>query len=136
MVEEAPSRGDGRERVWQRSPGGGNVAFDADRNDPPELWEAGRLLIDAVLARDDAQARRWAATAAEDDPEWSHASWIGKINIVLTAEELEKLNAAVIDLVRQYQVSRRPEPPAEARPVVVNYRAFPTDRLAPPNMKQ
>jgi DNA-binding transcriptional ArsR family regulator len=131
LVEEAPSRGDGRERVWRHRPG--EVLFDADPDDPPELWEAGRMFIDAILARDDAQARRWAATVAQDDPEWSHAAAITKTNIVVTAEELEKINQAVLDLLRPYQVARRADPPVDARPVLVNYRAFPTDRLPPPD---
>lgn len=134
LVEEAPSRGDGRERVWRHRPGA-DVLFDADRDDPPEVWEAGRMLIDAVLARDDAQVRRWAATVAQDDPEWTHAAWITKSTIVVTADELEKLNRAVLDLLRPYQMTRRTDPPAGSRPVVVNYRAFPMDSLAPPDAK-
>jgi DNA-binding transcriptional ArsR family regulator len=136
MVEEAPSRGDGRERVWQRIPGTSGVAFDPNSDDPPELWEAGRVLIDAVLQRDDSLARRWADTAAGDEPDWAHAARITKTHILVTAEELEKLNEAVEELVRPYSFMRRLDAPPGARPVAVNYRAFPTDRLAPPDVKQ
>jgi DNA-binding transcriptional ArsR family regulator len=135
LVEEAPGRGDGRERVWQRPSRSAGVEFDADRDDPPEVWEAGRMLIDAVLTRDDALIRRWAATAQADDPEWQHAARIAKRNIVVTADELKKLNQAVEDLLKQYVAGRRTEPPADARPVAVNYRSFPIDRLAPPDVK-
>ncbi len=136
MVEEAPSRGDARERVWRRRPGTSGLTFDPNSDDPPELWEAGRLLIDAVLARDDAQIRRWAETAATDDPEWTHAPRITKTHILVTAEELEKLNDAVEELIKPYSFMRRLDAPPGARPVAVNYRAFPTDRLAPPDVKQ
>src|SRR5262249_48338445 len=131
MVEEAPSRGDGRERVWQRSPGTTSVAFEPDKSDPPELWEAGKILIDAVLARDDALVRRWARTVESDDPEWSHASRISKTHILVTGEELEKINHAVEELIKPYSFMRRLDAPEDARPVAVSYRAFPTDRLAP-----
>ena len=136
LVEEAPGRGDGRERVWQRPSRTAGVEFDADRNDPPEVWEAGRMLIDAVLTRDDTLVRRWAATAQADEPEWQHATMIVKRNIVVTAKELEKINQALEDLLKQYVAARRTDPPADARPVVVNYRSFPIDRLAPPDVKQ
>jgi DNA-binding transcriptional ArsR family regulator len=136
LVEEAPSRGDGRERVWQRSADTTGVTFDADKDDPPELWEAGKVLIDAVLARDDALVRRWAATAEKEDPEWGHASRITKTHILVTAEELEKINQTVEELIKPYSFMRRLDAPPEARAVAVNYRAFPTDRLAPPDVKQ
>jgi DNA-binding transcriptional ArsR family regulator len=135
LVEEAPSRGDGRERVWQRRPGTSGVTFESGDDDPPELWEAGRLLVDAVLARDDSLARRWADTAASDDAEWKHVSRITKTHILVTAEELEKINEAVEELIKPYSFMRRLGAPAGARPVAVNYRAFPTDRIAPPDVK-
>jgi DNA-binding transcriptional ArsR family regulator len=135
LVEEAPGRGDGRERVWQRRSGTAGVEFDADQDDPPEVWEAGRVLIDAVLSRDDALVRRWAKTAETDDPAWSHAVRIAKTHILVTAEELEKINTTIGDLLKQYAAARRTDPPADARPVAVNYRSFPIDRLAPPDVK-
>jgi DNA-binding transcriptional ArsR family regulator len=136
LVEEAPSRGDGRERVWQRRAGTSGVTFDPDHDDPPEVWEAGRVLIDAVLARDDALARRWAATADNDDPQWSHVSRISKSHILVTAEELEKINEEFDELIKPYSFLRRLNAPEGARPVAVNYRTFPTDKLAPPDVKQ
>jgi DNA-binding transcriptional ArsR family regulator len=135
LVEEAPTRGDGRERVWQRRPGARGVTFDAD-TDAPELWAAGRVLIDAVIARDDALVRRWAETADSDDPAWSHAARITKTHILATADELGKINDAVADLIEPYLFMRRQDAPGDARPVAINYRAFPTDRLAPPDVKQ
>jgi hypothetical protein len=94
------------------------------------VWEAGRILVDAVLARDEAQARQWAESADSDDPEWHQVSRITKSHLLLTADELEKINEAVEDLLKPYSFMRRLSPPDGARPVVVNYRAFPIDRLA------
>jgi DNA-binding transcriptional ArsR family regulator len=133
LVEEAPSRGDGRERVWQRASNG--IQFEAGPNEPPEVWEAGRILVDAVLARDEAQARQWAESADSDDPEWHQVSRITKSHLLLTADELEKINEAVEDLLKPYSFMRRLSPPDGARPVVVNYRAFPIDRLVSSDVK-
>ncbi|WP_338090456.1 metalloregulator ArsR/SmtB family transcription factor [Planosporangium thailandense] len=133
LVEDAPSRGDGRERVWQRV--SGPLRFEAGPNDSPEVREAGQALVDAVLDRDDAQARQWAEAAAFDEPEWYDASRISKNYILVTAEELQKINEAVEELIKPYSFMRRLDPPAGARPVAINYRAFPIDRLASEDSK-
>jgi DNA-binding transcriptional ArsR family regulator len=125
LVEEAPSRGDGRERVWQRK--GGGLTFDAEQSDPPEVWEAGRVLMDAVLDSDDAKIRQWVRSAQFDDPEWFHAARITKTHLLVTAEELEKINEAIEELIKPYGFMRRISAPDGARAVQVNYRAFPTD---------
>jgi DNA-binding transcriptional ArsR family regulator len=127
LVEEAPSRGDGRERVWRRRAGG--LEFDAQQTDPPEVWEAGRILVDAILARDDAQVRQWAESADSDAPEWHRVSRITRTHLLVTADELDKINEAVEELLKPYSFMRRLNPPTGARPVVVNYRGFPIDRL-------
>jgi DNA-binding transcriptional ArsR family regulator len=128
LVEEAPSRGDGRERVWQRA--GGGFQFEAGPNDPPEVLDAGRILFEAVIARDEAQARQWGNSASSDDPDWYAASRLSKAHVLVTADELQKINEAVEELLKPYSFTRRLSPPEDARPVVVNYRAFPIDRLA------
>jgi DNA-binding transcriptional ArsR family regulator len=134
LVEEAPQRGDARERVWQRS--GAGIAFDARPGDSSEVWEAGRALMDAVLAQDEEQARRWFAGAAGDDPRWWDASRIVRSHVLVTTEELQQINEAVEELLRSYSFVRRLTPPPGARPVMVTYRAFPTDGVAPPDVKE
>jgi DNA-binding transcriptional ArsR family regulator len=128
LVEEAPSRGDGRERVWQRARSG--LQFEAGPNESPEVWEAGQILVDAVLARDEVQVRRWTESAPTDDPVWYAVARITKNHLLVTADELQKINEAVEELLKPYSFMRRLNPPDGARPVVVNYRAFPIDRLA------
>ncbi|NJC82079.1 helix-turn-helix transcriptional regulator [Planosporangium mesophilum] len=133
LVEEAPSRGDGRERVWKRT--GRRIQLDAGPNDPPEVLDAGRLLTDALLARDEAQARQWWEVAASEDPEWYAASRLSKTHIVVTADELQQLNEAIEELIKPYSLMRRLSTPEGARPVAVSYWAFPIDRLASGDVK-
>jgi DNA-binding transcriptional ArsR family regulator len=133
LVEEAPSRGDGRERVWRRASDG--FQFGAGPDEPPEVWEAGRILVDAVLARDEAQARQWAKSAPSEDPDWYDVSRISRSHILVTPEELRQLNEAIEELIKPYSLMRRLNAPEGARPVAVNYRAFPIDRLAPGDAK-
>src|SRR5581483_975952 len=50
LVEEAPGRGDGRERLWRSAvPGGFMVATEQDPDAPPEVRAAEDELIDAFL---------------------------------------------------------------------------------------
>ncbi|MGC9668247.1 ArsR/SmtB family transcription factor [Planosporangium sp. 12N6] len=133
LVEEAPSRGDGRERVWQRA--GGGFRVEVAPTDPPEVWDAERTLVDAMLARDESQVRRWAQAAPSDDPDWYAASRFNRSHVLVTAEELQQINEAVEKVLEPYSFMRRLNPPEGARPVAVNYRAFPIDRLASEDVK-
>jgi DNA-binding transcriptional ArsR family regulator len=133
LVEEAPSRGDGRERVWRRA--GSGFRFETGPNDSPEVMDAGRVLVDAVLDRDEAQVRQWVGSAPSEDPAWYAASQLSKRSILVTADELQKINDAVEELVKPYSVARRLHPPEGARPVAVTYRAFPIDHLASTDVK-
>jgi DNA-binding transcriptional ArsR family regulator len=133
LVEEAPSRGDGRERVWQRA--GRGFSFEVGPTEPPEVLDAGRILYDAVISRDEAQVRQWGEVASSEDPEWYAASRLSRTHILVTAEELQQINAAVEELIEPYTFMRRLSPPDGARPVAVNYRAFPIDRLASGDVK-
>src|SRR3954447_21600704 len=68
LVEEAPSRGDGRERVWRTAIRGMNI--DSGQDSSPEDWAAGRELATLFLEREDARARDWFDRARAEAPEW------------------------------------------------------------------
>ena len=93
LVEEAPSRGDGRERVWQTRTVGMTVDGDPDQSQEP--------------------------------PEWAKAATFSEGLLMLTAEELTELTAAVHELFRTYSRARRTDPPPGARQVSAVFRAFP-----------
>src|SRR5262245_7765262 len=57
LVREAPTRGDGRERVWQASHPGYSVAGDHDASD--EQIEAEKLVTEAMLARQNDRVRQF-----------------------------------------------------------------------------
>src|SRR5215813_734299 len=56
LVEEAPSRGDGRERVWRAVHT--SLRIDAESHSP-ETLSAARALMEMVLARDDQRVAKW-----------------------------------------------------------------------------
>jgi DNA-binding transcriptional ArsR family regulator len=134
LVEEAPSRGDGRERVWQTQVRGFTIepAPGASR----DTRQAERELTDAFLDREEERVRRWLARSGDEPQEWYAASAISEGILLLTAEELNALNDAVLEMIRRYTRHRRPDPPPGARLVSALYRAFPIDDpLAPADVK-
>jgi DNA-binding transcriptional ArsR family regulator len=122
LIEEAPSRGDGRERVW-RSP---MAQFDigAERGAPEDVHLAERELVEAVLAQQAAQVRRWLDVAKDEPEEWYTVSVMHQTQLTLTPAELAELNEAVFALMTPYR--ERTEPPEGARRVSVAYRALPS----------
>jgi DNA-binding transcriptional ArsR family regulator len=124
LVEEAPSRGDGRERVWRSAIGGYKV--ESEDMSTPESLSAALALVDAVLTRDDAHARSFFANATEQPKEWFDAAALTRGRLVMTAAELSELVRAVTELMRPYGRDVRPEPPPGARTVAALFRAIPS----------
>ncbi len=87
LVEEAPSRGDGRERVW-RAPMRGFM-IDTDDSDSPETLSAAISLLEVVLGRDDEQMRSWLNRAHDIPKEWNEAIGLTRQQLMITAEELK-----------------------------------------------
>jgi DNA-binding transcriptional ArsR family regulator len=123
LVEEAPSRGDGRERVWRGVVGGFSV--DSARDASDEVTAAQREVIKAFMASNDAEVVRWLDRAREEPIEWYDATIFRRAHLLLTAAELKELLASIDELMQPYVRSTRPEPPAGARSVSMVYRALP-----------
>jgi DNA-binding transcriptional ArsR family regulator len=126
LVEQAPGRGDGRERLWRSTIKGfivGEEGPDAD----PEAREAERELIDAFLIREETRTRQWLARRDQASPEWYRAATFNDAILLLNAEELEQLTAKILELALPYRKARRRNAPADARTVSLLLRVFPTD---------
>ncbi|MEV4758161.1 helix-turn-helix domain-containing protein [Micromonospora sp. NPDC049559] len=126
LVEEAPGRGDARERLWR-----GTVQpwqFAAGQSAGPEARAAEGALVEAFLARDIERARDWVRRASDEPPEWYDVATLSDVMLLVTAEELAELNAAVRELLEPYRRRHRvADPPPGARPVAVQYRAVPME---------
>jgi DNA-binding transcriptional ArsR family regulator len=123
LIVEAPSRGDGRERVWQSAGRGLNIETgpDATEEDRRAEQELTMMLVDRQYAR----TREWIKNVADEPHEWYGASSVSEMHPVLTAEELSELNNQVYALFRPYARTNRPDPPEGARDVTIIYRSFP-----------
>jgi DNA-binding transcriptional ArsR family regulator len=124
LVQEAPNRGDGRERVWQLVSSGG-IEVDSGPMGDPDTVKAEQELVMVWLARSDARARSWVARWSDESQEWYSAAALNDMMIVATVEELADLNKKVAALLEPFAPSRRPEPPPETRTLVVSYRTVP-----------
>ncbi len=129
MIREAPSRGDGRERVWQASYESYEIGNERGATDDEAAAEA--ALVETYLARQNDKVRRYLAAARAEPEEWYAASVIGEQSLVVTARELKRLLDQIADLVEPLKARNRPRPPRSARPVSFQTRAFPTDTLRP-----
>ncbi|PZF97747.1 ArsR/SmtB family transcription factor [Micromonospora deserti] len=125
LVEQAPGRGDARERVWRSTVRSWGV--DAGRSAEPEARAAERALVDTWLARDLERSRDWLRRAPDESDEWYAAAQMSDHLLMVTAEELTELNAAVYRLFEPYRKRTRAAPPEGARRVAVQYKALPLD---------
>ena len=125
LVEQAPSRGDARERVWRSTSAGWSVASDKDE---PEAWAAERALIDVYLTRDFARLKDWFARQDTEPADWREASVLSGTMLLLTVDELRAVDQAVRDVLQPYsRRDRMADPPPGARTVAVHFAAHPVD---------
>ncbi|MEV1288264.1 helix-turn-helix domain-containing protein [Micromonospora sp. NPDC049679] len=125
LVEEAPSRGDARERLWRSTVRSWGV--DAGQAAEPETRAAERALLETWLARDLERTRDWLRRAPGEPADWYEQTRLYDSLLLLTVEELAGLNAAVDRLVEPYRKRNRAAPPTGARTVAVQYKALPID---------
>ncbi len=124
LVEAAPGRGDGRERLWRFTAGRYAVTGVADL--APEGREALRALMESLLAWDEARVRRYLTQLDAEPPEWQDAAFFMDSTLQLTAAELTEVSQAVYELLEPYRKDRRTDLPPGTRPVSVAIRALPS----------
>jgi DNA-binding transcriptional ArsR family regulator len=124
LVEAAPGRGDGRERLWRITAGRYEVSGVADL--APEGREALRALLESLLAWDDVRVRRYLSRLDAEPGEWQDAAFFMDSTLQVTAEELTALSQAVEALIAPYRKDRRRDRPAGTRPVSLAVRALPS----------
>ena len=122
-VEEAPSRGDARERLWRGTVGSLNL--DPGQQAGPEGQAAVRAIVEIFVAKELERVRDWMRRAPGEPKEWYDAAWQSRSTLLLTAQELAELNEAVKTLFEPYVRRTRTEPPAGARIVSAYYTTLP-----------
>ncbi|GAA1362635.1 ArsR/SmtB family transcription factor [Catellatospora chokoriensis] len=125
LIEDAPSRGDGRERVWRARTRGWSLEIGPDGGSDARAAES--AVAGVFLAQGDERVRRWLSRSHEETTQWFDAALMSEFGIVITADELTALTHQMAGLLEPYKVSKRQEVPADARRVTCQIRAVPVD---------
>jgi DNA-binding transcriptional ArsR family regulator len=125
LIEDAPGRGDGRERVWRAVVHGYTVRTDADAD--PETKQAERELIETFLTWEDTRVRQAVARIDLEPREWSEASFFSEAALLMTADELRQFGEDLQAMLKPYKRRYRTDPPEGVRAVSVQLRGFPSD---------
>lgn len=131
FAEDAPARGDGRERLWRPTPGGFTVSNEPD--DRPEVRAAKDLLIKAVRDQAADEMTRALGNYDREPPEWRKASMFNRQVLLVDAEELGRLNEQIDELLSPYRatVRQRSQAPAGARISEAQVSLFPRAERRP-----
>jgi DNA-binding transcriptional ArsR family regulator len=121
LVEEAPGRGDGREHRWRRTA----EPYSIDADPGPDGLAAMRGLLESVRAWDEARFRQFLVQLGDEPTDWQDAALFMDATLLVTADELRSVGAAVQELLRPYRKAGRADAPAGARTVSATFRGFP-----------
>jgi DNA-binding transcriptional ArsR family regulator len=125
MLEEAPGRGDGRERVWRVSHR--HFALGTEQGAGTEELAAETALVEAVLARQNEKVRRFFTRSQQEPKDWFDTATVSDSSLAVTAGELRDLLAQVDELLAPFKRIDRPDPPKGARTVTFQVRAVPLE---------
>jgi DNA-binding transcriptional ArsR family regulator len=134
FVEDAPPRGDGRERLWKTADKPLSVGVMPD--DQPEVRDAKTLLIRALRRVADEEAELAVANAAQEPEEWREATRFGRTRIRVDASELARLNEEIDKLLEPYVARYRGEgdAPSGARIAEAQINLFPVAKRVVPGL--
>jgi hypothetical protein len=121
FVEPAAAE-DGRERPWQATATG--FALDAEPGDPATL-AAQQTVAGMQLDQDAELARAFIRRADTIGQDWLDATGMSRFSLLMTPAELAELTAALDALIRPYIGLTRADPPDGAKPVHLDFKAFP-----------
>ncbi|QYC39407.1 Helix-turn-helix domain protein [Nonomuraea coxensis DSM 45129] len=125
FVEDAPPRGDGRERLWRAV--GKPLSVGLLPEDQPEVRDAKVALMAAFRREANREADRALAEVERESEEWRDATVFNRTRVKATAHELIRLHEAIQELVEPYAIRNREKTgvPDGARVAEVQVNLFP-----------
>jgi DNA-binding transcriptional ArsR family regulator len=130
LIQEAPGRGDARERLWRLPEPGLHFAIDSGSSATADQVQAASELANVILDRDDAAARAYIARSFEEPPEWRDAIAWATTQLLVTAAELTEINDAVDRVLEPYRRAvRRGNAPEGARLLLAVFRTVPRELM-------
>ncbi|GAA0428723.1 transcriptional regulator [Acrocarpospora corrugata] len=127
FVEDAPARGDGRERVWRALQRGWMLRDPDDGELTPDLLAAQDAVIGIVLDEARDRLADYLSQSARESSEWRTAASITHTVLLADADELRDIGARIAEILEPYKVAFRDaaEAPTGARLAEVHLRLFP-----------
>ncbi|NJP95704.1 winged helix-turn-helix transcriptional regulator [Nonomuraea sp. FMUSA5-5] len=134
FVEDAPPRGDGRERLWRGVDKPLSVGVRPD--DQPDVRAAKVLLIAALRKGANEEADRALAQSDLEPEEWREVTLFSQHRLRVTAEELARLTREIEGLLEPYVARNRSErdAPEGARLVEAQVNLFPVAARVVPGL--
>jgi len=125
FVREVEGRGTGRERWWERVPGG--IRWDGrDMQDTPGGREAAALVLRESNQNRDRLFRAFADLGDSIlPPEWNDAAAIATNNLRLTLEQLRSVSEAFEVFLHEHVEPYAGQNLPGSRPVQIQFNAFP-----------
>jgi DNA-binding transcriptional ArsR family regulator len=123
LISTAPSRGDGRERVWQSNFADG-WEVESFEDGSADTRAASKELMETILAMEEVEIRQWMARA--DQPGWLDTGWFNYTTILANQAELNELGQKITALLREYGTrERRESAPDDAVEMRASFRGYP-----------
>ncbi|MEV0825598.1 ArsR/SmtB family transcription factor [Nonomuraea rubra] len=134
FVEDAPARGDGRERMWRGVDRPLSVGVQPD--DQPEVRAAKVLLIAAFRRDANEEAERALAASDLEPEEWRDVTLFSRHRLRVDAGELAELNRQIERVLEPYFARDRGEEvaPEGARVVEAQVNLFPVAARVVPGL--
>lgn len=124
-VREVAGRGTGRERWWERVPGPIHLG-SAELDETEAGRAASRVIMREWLHHREAGLRDVIERGHEVlAPNWREALALQSASVHVTAEQLEKLNHDIVDLIVAFAREHRGQRVPGSRPVHLQYYAYP-----------
>ncbi|MHC5795842.1 ArsR/SmtB family transcription factor [Lacisediminihabitans sp. FW035] len=125
FVREVEGKGTGRERWWERVPGGISLS---DRNiaDSPAARASSSLVLRQWERNRSQQLSEFVEHGWDELPDsWTDVSELTTINVRLTAEQLAEVGAAFARFAEEHIDKFRGQNVPGSRPVQIHFNAFP-----------
>ncbi|WP_336215692.1 ArsR/SmtB family transcription factor [Nonomuraea sp. LPB2021202275-12-8] len=134
FVEDAPPRGDGRERLWKITDRQLTIALEPE--DQPDVREAKDLLIRAVRREADNELQRALSAVSQESDEWRDVTRFQRLTLRLDAAEMGRLSEEIEKLLRPYYARHRSEEdaPPGARVAEAQVNLFPHAKRPVPGL--
>lgn len=100
FIEEAPSRGDARERLWRLGIHSFSISADADASESDKAIE--RTMGQAFREQQDRSYKRWMEGRFDEDPKLREASLTQQGHVRLTIEEAAEFARRYQELEQEY----------------------------------